>query len=148
MKKDDNKENVKYITIIIIFLLCLGGIIWFYIHDSNQLKEESMYTKGVITETFAGAKVESLVRFEFYVNTIKYVSSVGYSIKHDVFDIGDSCFVEYAKTNPKNCHLVRITVGGNEVLKIQRLNPPKDDSIYYPPNLKYLNRKDSVNKKR
>jgi len=145
MKKDENKEILKSIKIIIVFLLCLGGIIWFYIYDSNQLKEESTYTKGVITETFAGAKVESLVRFEFYANKIKYVSSDGYSIKYDVFDIGDSCFVEYAKTNPKNCHLIRIAVGGNEVLKIQRLNPPKEDSIYYPPNLKYLNRKDSIN---
>ena len=145
MKKDKNKEIVKSIKIIIVFLLCLGGIIWFYIHDSNQLKEESMYTKGVIIETFAGAKVESLVRFEFYVNNIKYISSDGYSIRDDMFEIGDSCFVEYAKTNPKNCHLVKIIINGNKVIKIQRLNPPKEDSTDYPPNLKYLNKKDSVN---
>ena len=144
MKKDVNKETEKSIKIIIVFLLCLGGIIWFYIHDSNQLKKESMYTKGVITETFAGAKVESLVRFEFYVNNIKYVSSDGYSIRDDKFEIGDSCFVEYAKNNPTNCHLVKITIDGNEVIKIQKSNQPKEDSIYYPPNLKYLNKKDSV----
>jgi len=141
MKKFENKEIVKSIKIIIVFLFFLGGIIWFYIHDSNQLKEESMYTKGVITGTFAGAKVESLVRFEFYANNNKYISSDGYSIRDDEFNIGDTCFVEYAKTNPKNCCLVKVVVGGNKVIKIQRLKQPKEDTIFYPPNLKYLNRK-------
>jgi len=144
MKKIENKEIIKSIKIIIVFFLFFGGIIWFYIHDSNQLKEESMYTKGVITGTFAGAKVESLVRFEFYVNNIKYTSSDGYSIRDDMFEIGDSCFVEYALTNPKNCRLVRVVIRGNKVIKIQRINPPKEDAIFYPPNLKYLNKKDSA----
>jgi len=121
MKKNEKKEVIRSIIIIVVFLTCIGGIIWFYINDSNQLKKESMYTKGIITEKFAGAKVESLVRFEFYVNKIKYIGSDGYSIKYDVFDVGDSCFVMYARNNPRNCRLIRITVDGNKVLKIQRL---------------------------
>jgi len=146
MNENEKKEVAKSLKIIIVSIFCLTGIIWFYIHDSIQLKKEARNTKGVITETFAGAKVESLVRFEFYANNIKYISSDGYSIRDDEFNLGDTCFVEYAKTNPKNCHLVRITINGNKVIKIQKLNPQKEDSIFYPPNLKYLNRKDSINK--
>lgn len=136
MKENEKKEVKKSLIIFFAFICCLGGIIWFYIYDYNQLKEEALYTKGVITETFAVAKGGNLVRFEFYVNNIKYISSDGYSISDDQFDIGDSCFVRYARTNPQNCRLVTISIRGNKVIKIQRLYHSKDDAIIHHPNSK------------
>jgi hypothetical protein len=136
MKENEKKEVKKSLIIIFAFICCLGGIIWFYIYDYNQLKEEALYTKGVITETFAVAKGGNFVRFEFYLNNIKYISSDGYSIRDDQFDIGDSCFVRYARTNPQNCRLVTIFIGGNKVIKIQKSKFPKDSAIIHPPNPK------------
>jgi hypothetical protein len=123
MKINKDKKVVKSIIIIIVFSICLGGIIWFFIHDSNQLKREPMFTKGVILEMFAGPKGGNNVRFEFYVNNTKYISSDGYSIKYDSFKIGDTCFVKYARSNPKNCRLVKTVINGNNVIKIKRLHP-------------------------
>ena len=134
MKKIDKKEVTKSLIILGVFLLYLAGIIGFYVYDANQLKKEAMCTKGVIIGKFSGTQGQSNVRYEFNVDNVKYVSSCGYSFKYDIVDIGDTCFVIYARENPKNNKLTEIMYKGKSILKLQKLNSSIKDSNYKTPN--------------
>lgn len=122
MEKTKKKELIKLLTIAIPFFLCISYIIWFYIHDAKQLEEESIYTRGVITEKYLGPKVQHFVRYEFFVNKVKYTSSWGYSLKYDNVEIGDTCFVIYTQSNPENCKLVEIMYQGKSIIKLKKLS--------------------------
>lgn len=120
MKDEKRKEVFKSQIIIIVFLLSIVLIIGYYVYDANQLKQEPIYTKGLIVGKFSGTQGQSNVRYEFYVNNVKYISSCGYSYKYDDIDIGDTCFVVYAQSNPQNCKLLNIMYRGRSIIKLKR----------------------------
>ena len=121
MKNEKKKEIFQYQIIIIVFLLSIALIIGFYVYDANQLKQEPIYTKGLIVGKFSGTQGQSRFRYEFYVNNVKYISSYGYSYKYDDIDIGDTCFVVYAQSNPQNCKLLEIMYGGRSIIKLKKM---------------------------
>ena len=118
--KNEKKEALQYQIIIIVFLVSIVFIIGYYVYDANQLKQEPIYTKGLIVGKCSGTQGQSNVRYEFYVNNVKYVSSCGYSYKYDNIDIGDTCFVVYANTNPQNCKLSEVIYRGRSIIKLQK----------------------------
>ena len=120
MKNDGRKEIFKYQISIIVFLLSIILIMGYYVYDANQLKQEPIYTTGIIVGKFSGTQRQSNVRYEFYVNNIKYISSYGYSYKYDNIDICDTCFVVYAQSNPQNCKLLQIMYGGQSIIKLKK----------------------------
>ena len=120
MKDEKRKEVFKSQIIIIVFLLSIVLIIGYYVYDANQLKQEPIYTKGLIVGKFSGTQGQSNVRYEFYVNNVKYISSCGYSYKYDDIDIGDTCFVVYAQSNPQNCKLLKIMYRGQSIIKLKK----------------------------
>jgi len=103
-------------------------------HDAKQLKEEPVFTKGVITEKYSGTQGQSYVRYEFYVNKIKHISSQGYSFRHDNIEIGDTCFVVYARSNPENSKLVEKIDRGKSIIKLQKA-VRKNDTLFHQPKL-------------
>ena len=114
------KNSKKYRTDLIIiailssFFLCC----YFYsLFQSHQLDSDNEYTTGIIVGYQGVAKGDCNVKFCFYVNNTKYMSSSGYSIKYDKFSIGDTCFVKYARSNPINSELVKINVSDHKVIK-------------------------------
>ena len=121
MKNNETKEALQYQISIIVFLLSIVLIIGYYIYDANQLKQEPIYTKGLIVGKFSGTEGQSNVRYEFYANNVKYISSNGYSYKYDDIDIGDTCFVVYAQSNPQNCKLLEIMYGGRSIIKLKKM---------------------------
>ena len=120
MKNEKKKEALQYQIIIIVFLLSIVLIIGYYVYDANQLKQEPIYTKGIIVGKFSGTQRQRRVRYEFYVNNVKYISSYGYSYKYDDIDIGDTCFVVYAQSNPQNCKLLKIMYRGQSIIKLKK----------------------------
>ena len=120
MKDEKRKEVFKSQIIIIVFLLSIVLIIGYYVYDANQLKQEPIYTKGLIVGKFSGTQGQSNVRYEFYVNNVKYISSCGYSYKYDDIDIGDTCFVVYAQSNPQNCKLLNMMYRGQSIIKLKK----------------------------
>lgn len=103
-----------------MFLLSIALIIGYYVYDANQLKQEPIYTKGLIVGKFSGTQGQSRVSYEFYANNVKYISSYGYSYKYDDIDIGDTCFVVYAQSNPQNCKLLNIMHRGRSIIKLKK----------------------------
>jgi len=103
-----------------VFLVSIVFIIGYYVYDANQLKQEPIYTKGLIVGKFSGTQGQSNVRYEFYVNNVKYISSSGYSYKYDDIDIGETCFVVYAQSNPQNCKLLKIMYRGQSIIKLKK----------------------------
>ena len=120
MEKSEKKELIKFLKIIIPFILCVSYIIWFCINDATQLKKEPQYTKGVIIKKYTGPHGQSQVKFEFFVNKIKYTGDGGYSYSYDYFEIGDTCFVLYERNNPKNHKLIETKIEGRSIIKIKR----------------------------
>jgi len=113
---NSKKHRTDLIIIVILFSLFL--CCYFYSRfQSHQLDKEDEYTSGIIIGYQGVAKGDCNVKYSFYVNSVKYTSSSGYSIQYDKFSIGDTCFVKYARSNPINSELIKINVNGHKVIK-------------------------------
>ena len=100
--------------------LLFGGCFVYYRYLTLQIETDSAVTKGIIIGYQGISRGDCNIKFEFIVSGVRYVSSVGYSIKYDRFSFGDTCFVKYARSNPENCKLVTMEVDGHTVLKLKR----------------------------
>ena len=115
-----NKKQL--ITAAVLFSLILGFIIVgiSVVNEEDKLLEENpVHSLAVIVETYVGAKARDYVRYEFVVNGKVYDGHQNYMPHQQPVDIGDTCEVVYAESNPK---ISRLLTDDNNFLKIKRKN--------------------------
>jgi hypothetical protein len=115
-----NKKQL--ITAVVLFSLILGFIIIgnSVVNEEDKLLEENpVHSLAVIVETYVGAKARDYVRYEFVVNSKVYDGHQNYMPHQQPVDIGDTCEVVYAESNPK---ISRLLSDDNNFLKIKRKN--------------------------
>lgn len=113
-----NKKQL--ITAAVLFSLILGFIIVgiCVVNEEDKLLEENpVHSLAVIVETYVGAKARDYVRYEFVVNGKVYDGHQNYMPHQQPVDIGDTCEVVYAESNPK---ISRLLTDDNNFLKIKR----------------------------
>ncbi|OJV19826.1 MAG: hypothetical protein BGO30_00715 [Bacteroidetes bacterium 41-46] len=118
--KIGNKKQL--ITAVVLFSLILGFIIVgiSVVNEEDKLLEENpVHSLAVIVETYVGAKARDYVRYEFVVNGKVYDGHQNYMPHQQPVDIGDTCEVVYAESNPK---ISRLLTDDNNFLKIKRKN--------------------------
>lgn len=107
------------ITMFAIVAIVLGFIIFVLIglkKRENELEKNPEYSLAVIVDTYVGAKARDFVKYEFVVNGKIYNGDQNYTPHRQVVNIGDSCEVVYANSNPKICKLV---TDSDNLLKIK-----------------------------
>lgn len=115
-----NKKQL--ITAAVLFSLIMGFIIVgiSVVNEEDKLLEENpVHSLAVIVETYVGAKARDYVRYEFVVNGKVYDGHQNYMPHQQPVDIGDTCEVVYAESNPK---ISRLLTDDNNFLKIKRKN--------------------------
>lgn len=115
-----NKKQL--ITAAVLFSLILGFIIVgiSVVNEEDKLLEENpVHSLAVIVETYVGAKARDYVRYEYVVNGKVYDGHQNYMPHQQPVDIGDTCEVVYAESNPK---ISRLLTDDNNFLKIRRKN--------------------------
>ncbi len=113
-----NKKQL--ITAAVLFSLILGFIIVgiSVVNEEDKLLEENpVHSLAVIVETYVGAKARDYVRYEFVVDGKVYDGHQNYMPHQQPVDIGDTCEVVYAESNPK---ISRLLTDDNNFLKIKR----------------------------
>lgn len=118
--KIGNKKQL--ITAVVLFSLILGFIIVgiSVVNEEDKcLEENPVHSLAVIVETYVGAKARDYVRYEFVVNGKVYDGHQNYMPHQQPVDIGDTCEVLYAESNPK---ISRLLTDDNNFLKIKRKN--------------------------
>ena len=113
-----NKKQL--ITAAVLFSLILGFIIVgiSVVNDEDKLLEENpVHSLAVIVETYVGAKARDYGRYQFVVDGKVYDGHQNYMPHQQPVDIGDTCEVVYAESNPK---ISRLLTDDNNFLKIKR----------------------------
>ncbi|SDD37339.1 hypothetical protein [Williamwhitmania taraxaci] len=104
----------------------------------TQLNHEPVYGIAIIVEKYKGPKSRGSIRYTF-VNNGKVYEGHGRYLPHlEIVNIGDTCEMVYARTNPKNSRLLE---DENGLLKIRRKK-----INYFKEWKKYIEVVDSVSK--
>ena len=117
MKKETKK---LIITAAVLNFLLIGFIIVgiYVVNEEDKLLEQSpVYSFAIIAETYVGAKARHFVRYEFVVNGKVYDGHESYMSHRQFINIGDTCEVVYAESNPE---INRLITDDNNFLKIRR----------------------------
>ena len=116
-----NKETKKLaITAVVLSSLLLGFIIGgiYVVNEQDKLLEKNpVHSFAKIVETYVGAKARHYVRYEFMDNGKIYDGNQSYMQHRQSVNIGDTCEVVYAKSNPE---ISRLLKDDNNFLKIKR----------------------------
>ncbi|MGE0021548.1 MAG: hypothetical protein AB7S72_17890 [Draconibacterium sp.] len=115
-----NKKQL--IIAAVLFSLILGFIIvGIYVvnEEDKLLKQNPIHTFAIIMDTYVGTKARHFVRYEFVVNGKVYDGHKRYMPHRQVVNIGDTCEVVYAESNPE---ISRLLTDDNNFLKIKRQN--------------------------
>lgn len=117
-----SKNKRLLVTLIIVLSLVLGFILFVLIglkQRKSELERTPAYGYAVIVDTYVGAKARDFVRYEFVVNGVVYDGHQNYLPHRQSVNIGDTCEVVYAESNPK---ISRLLTDDNNFLKIKRKN--------------------------
>ena len=115
-----NKKQL--ITAAVLFSSILGFIIVgiCVVNEEDKLLEENpVHSLAIVVETYVGAKARDYVRYEFVVNDKVYDGHQNYLPYKQPVEIGDTCEVVYAVSNPK---ISRLLTDDNNLLKLKRKN--------------------------
>ena len=110
----------QLITLVCILVPLLGFVIygfWYTNQEDRLLKEEPVYSTAIIVETYVGTKVRNFVRFEFSISDKIYDGHQQYFPKIENIEVGDTCEVVYAKSNPE---INRLLTNDDKSLKVKR----------------------------
>lgn len=113
-----NKKQL--IAAAVFFSLILGFIIVgiYVVNEEDKLLEQNpKYSFAIIVDTYVGTKARHFVRFEFVVNGEIYDGHQNYMPHRQLVNIGDTCEVVYANSNPE---ISRLLTDDNNFLKIKR----------------------------
>ncbi len=114
------KKKIQLIKILCIFIPFIGFVVFVTSGLSKrekQLEKEPVYTTAIIIDTYVGTKVREFVKYEFEVNSKHYVGHQQYFPKIEAVNIGDTCEVVYAKSNPE---ISKLLTNEDKRLKIKR----------------------------
>ncbi len=117
-----SKNKRLLVTLIIVLSLVLGFILFVLIglkQRKSELERTPAYGYAVIVDTYVGAKARDFVRYEFVVNGMVYDGYQNYLPHRQSVNIGDTCEVVYAESNPK---ISRLLTDDNNFLKIKQKN--------------------------
>lgn len=117
MKKETKKQ---LITLAVLFSLLLVFIIVgiYVVNEEDKLLEKNpVHSFAIIVDTYVGTKARHFVRYEFVVNGKIYDGHQWYMPHIEFVNIGDTCEVVYAESNPE---ISRLLTDDNDFLKIKR----------------------------
>ncbi len=93
----------QFLKLALILIPLVGFIVFVLVGLSErqkELKENPVFCKGFIIDIYVGTKARDFVKYEFMVNDKRFIGHQEYYPKIDKVEIGDSCQIVYAKTNP------------------------------------------------
>jgi len=100
----------KEILKLILIAIPIVGFIVFVLIGLNsrdtKLEKEPAYTYAIIVKTYVGAKARHYIKYEFKVKGQTFSGDQGYMEHKEFIQIGDTCEVEYALTNPEISRLL------------------------------------------
>ncbi len=111
--------KLKLIKKIIIPIIVLGFIIFVIIGlkiRTNELEKNPEYGFAVIVDTYVGAKARDYVKYEFVADGKVYIGDQNYMPHRQLVNIGDTCRVVFAKTNPE---ISRLLTDSNDLLLLK-----------------------------
>jgi hypothetical protein len=129
---NQNKKSV--IFVVLLWSIIIGFIAFVYLglnRRNKELEKSPVYSYAVIVDKYVGAKAKDYVRFEFEVNGRIIDGHQAYMPHKQHVNIGDSCEIVYAGTNPE---INRILKDENSLLKLVR----KKKILRYPIELPYI----------
>ena len=112
--------KLKLIKSLIIPVVVIGFIVFILIYtkiQDTELKKNPEYGLAVIVRTYVGAKAKDYVKYEFVVAGKVYDGDQGYMPHRERINVGDTCEVVYAKTNPE---ISRLLTDENDLLIVKR----------------------------
>jgi hypothetical protein len=115
-----SKNKRLLVTLIIILSLVLGFVLFILIglkQRKNELENSPAYGYAIIVDTYVGAKARDFVRYEFVVRGKVYGGHQNYMPHRQSVNIGDTCEVVYAESNPE---ISRLLTDDNNFLKIKQ----------------------------
>ncbi|NCA86890.1 MAG: hypothetical protein EOM83_15205 [Clostridia bacterium] len=115
---EQNKKRT-IITLVVLLTLLFGFIIFVIIASkirSNELEKNPEYSIAIVIDTYVGAKARDYVKYKFWANGKFYIGDQDYMPHLQVVNIGDSCEVVYAWTNP---NISRLLTNSEDLLKIK-----------------------------
>jgi hypothetical protein len=117
MKLGHKKQIIILISIsLLIFSFIIAGFL--RIRKEDRLLEQSpVFGIAVIVDTYLGTKARDFVRYEFIVEGKIYDGHQRFYPNLEVVEIGDSCEVIFAKTNPEINELV---IDENNRLRVRK----------------------------
>ena len=122
------KEIKKQLTTLACILVPLLGFVTYGFLRTGQenklLDQESCNTIALIADTYVGTKARDFVRYEFIVDGVMFDGHQRYYPQFELVEIGDTCEVIYAKSNP---NINKLLTNKDKSLKIIQ------NSIEYPP---------------
>ncbi len=113
-----NKKQL--LTALVLFSLILGFIIvgvYVVKVEDKLLEKNPVQSFAIIVDTYVGTKARHFVRYEFEVNDKVYDGHKRYRPHKEFVNVGDTCEVVYAKSNPG---ISRLLTDENNLLKVKR----------------------------
>lgn len=115
-----SKNKNLLVALITILSIVLGFILFVLIglkQRKNELERTPAYGYAIIVDAYIGAKARDFIRYEFMANGEIYEGHQNYMPHLQPVNIGDTCEVVYAKSNPE---ISRLLTDENNFLKIKR----------------------------
>lgn len=125
MKVELVSKNEVVFYVIISFLFFVSLIYCFHgFHEDDKLLEQNpVYSSAVIVDIYWGVKGNPKISYEFVVNGKDYDGSHSYSPHLELVNIGDTCEIVYAESNPE---ISRVLTDDNHLLKIKRIKKERE----------------------
>lgn len=117
MKIENKRLQIKMITVVAIILAFILFVLIGLKKRGSELEKNPAYGFAIIVDTYLGAKARDYVRYEFVVNGKIYDGHQNYMPHRQFVNIGDTCEVVYANSNPE---ISRLLTDDNNLLKIKR----------------------------
>ena len=117
MNKVYKKQLITLLSILIPFI---GLILYIFLGLNNrqkQLEQNPIDGIAVIVDTYAGTKARDFVRYEFTFNGKIYDGHQIYYPNLESVEIGDTCEVIFAKTNPE---INKLVINENNRLRVRK----------------------------
>ncbi len=117
MKKEIRKQ---LITLACILVPLIGFITYGFLRTGQEdklLEREPVYTTAVIADIYVGTKARDFVRYEFDVDGKIYDGHQRFYPQFELIQIGDTCEVVHARSNPE---INELLTNKDKSLKVKR----------------------------
>ena len=117
--KKERIELIKQLVVVVLGASFLVYVFWKGMYLEKQLESEPAYTYGIVVGFFDGRKSDKAIKYLYKVNGEAFYANDNYhpEIEPIRVEIGDTCEVVYARTDPSNS---RLSTNYNGTLCIRR----------------------------